>query len=183
MAFSSVFTFRERSREEEYPDSTEPRHSTSQAMGTNCPHFAGFMAVSFSGGNNELGLHPVITNASPTFQDVSLGGGSFDVRQVKASSFPLGLSSNIFTNREYVVVKHPRIQDDSTVSFCDIALELQILRHEPLRKHENVVDLLAVMYHDTGDHEEIRVLPALVLEYAEYGSVKAFQEAGYATSL
>ncbi|KAJ3537213.1 hypothetical protein NM208_g6413 [Fusarium decemcellulare] len=183
MAFSSVFTFRERSREEEDPDSTEPRHSTSQAIGTNCPHFAGFMAVCFSGGHNELGLHPVITNASPTFQDVSLGGGSFDVRQVKASSFPLGLSSNIFTNREYVVVKHPRIQDDSAVSFCDIALELQILRHEPLRKHENVVDLLAVMYHDTGDHEGIRVLPALVLEYAEYGSVKAFQEAGYATSL
>ncbi|KAF4967984.1 hypothetical protein FSARC_4545 [Fusarium sarcochroum] len=183
MDFSSAFTFRERPQQQD-PDSTG--HDTPvapQSAGTNCPHFAGFMAVSFANDDNELGLHPVITNTAPDFQDVSLGGGSFDVRKVKASSFPLGLSTSIFTNREFVAVKHPRIQDDNTVSFGDIALELQILRHPPIRKHENIVDLLAVMYHDTGNEEGIRVLPALVLEYAEHGSVKAFQEAGYGTSL
>ncbi|KAJ4248783.1 hypothetical protein NW762_012621 [Fusarium torreyae] len=183
MEFSSVLTFRERPRQQD-PDSTG--HGTPvapQAVGTNCPHFAGFMAACFANDHHDIGLHPVISNTAPDFEDVSLGGGSFDVRKVKASSFPLGLSSKIFTNREFVAVKHPRIQDDNTVSFGDIALELQILRHPPIRKHENIVDLLAVMYHDTGNEEGIRVLPALVLDYAQHGSVKAFQEAGYGNSL
>ncbi|KAM0552681.1 hypothetical protein ACHAPJ_007778 [Fusarium lateritium] len=183
MEFSSVLTFRERPRQQD-PDSTgHDTPVTPQAVGTNCPHFAGFMAACFANDHHDIGLHPVISNTAPGFEDVSLGGGSFDVRKVKASSFPLGLSSKIFTNREFVAVKHPRTQDDNSVSFGDIALELQILRHPPIRKHENIVDLLAVMYHDTGNEEGIRVLPALVLEYAEHGSVKTFQEAGYGNSL
>ncbi|KAM0355025.1 hypothetical protein ACHAPU_000875 [Fusarium lateritium] len=182
MEFSSAFTFRARDRGQD-PDSSADGSADLQSVGTNCPHFAGFMAVCFAKDHNNLGLHPVITNTTPNFQDVSLGGGSFDVRKVEASSFPIGLGTNIFTNRKFVAVKHPRIHDDGTVSFGDIALELQILRHPPLQKHENIVNLLAVMYHGTGNEDGIRVLPALVLEYAEHGSLKAFQEAGYARSL
>ncbi|KAM0213045.1 hypothetical protein ACHAQD_009487 [Fusarium lateritium] len=182
MEFSSAFTFRARDQEQD-PDSSANNPVSPRSTGTNCPHFAGFMAVCFAEGQNDLGLHPVITNTTPNFQDVSLGGGSFDVRKVEVSSFPTGLSTDIFTNRKYVAVKHPRVQDDNSVSFGDISLELQILRHPLLKKHENIVDLLAVMYHDTGNEQGIRVLPALVLEYAEYGSLKAFQEAGYARSV
>ncbi|KAF9769374.1 hypothetical protein IL306_013217 [Fusarium sp. DS 682] len=182
MEFSSAFTFRD-GPQQQASDSTDNGPVTPQSVGTNCPHFAGFMAVCFANNDNKIGLHPVITNTSPNFQDVSLGGGSFDVRQVEASTFPTGLSTDLFTNRKFVAVKHPRIQDDNTVSFGDIALELQILRHPPLQKHENIVDLLAVMYHGIGNDEGIRVLPALVLEYAEHRSLKSFQEAGYARSL
>ncbi|KAI1047141.1 hypothetical protein LB505_010113 [Fusarium chuoi] len=39
------------------------------------------------------------------------------------------------------------------------------------------------MYHDTGNKEGITVVPALVLEYAEHGSLKSYQEAGYGRSL
>ncbi|SPJ70409.1 uncharacterized protein FTOL_00137 [Fusarium torulosum] len=182
MEFSSAFTFRARDREQDQ-DPTVNNPVAPHSTGTSCPHFAGFMAVCFAEGHNNLGLHPVITNTTPSFQDVSLGGGSFDVRKVEVSSFPTGLGTNIFMNRKYVAVKHPRIQDDNSISFGDISLELQILRHPPLQEHENIVNLLAVMYHDTGSEEGIRVLPALVLEYAEHGSLKAFQEAGYARSM
>ncbi|QGI63787.1 hypothetical protein CEK26_007738 [Fusarium fujikuroi] len=181
MEFSSAFTFRQQPQENEESTSAEPIPVLSP--GIHCPHFAGFIAVSFANGHNTIGLQPVISNAAPTFQDVSLGGGSFDVRKVKASSFPIGLGTEILKDRKYVAVKHPRTQDDGSVSFADIALELQILRHPPVQKHENIVDLLAVMYHDTGNKEGITVVPALVLEYAEYGSLKSYQEAGYARSL
>ncbi|KAF4338678.1 serine threonine kinase [Fusarium beomiforme] len=182
MEFSSAFTFRQPPEESDAEaTSATPVHVSSP--GIYCPHFAGFIAVSFTEGHNTRGLHPVISNATPTFQDVSLGGGSFDVRKVEASSFPTGLGEEILKNRKYVAVKHPRTQDDNSVSFADIALELQILRHPHVQKHENIVDLLAVMYHDNGNKEGIRVVPALVLEYAQYGSLKSYQEAGYASSL
>ncbi|KAF5625579.1 serine threonine kinase [Fusarium sp. NRRL 52700] len=181
MEFSSAFTFRQQPQENRESTSEEPIPIPSP--GIHCPHFAGFMAVSLAEGHNTIGLQPVISNAAPTFQDVSLGGGSFDVRKVKASSFPIGLGTEILKGRKYVAVKHPRTQDDGSVSFADIALELQILRHPLVQKHENIVDLLAVMYHDNGNKEGIRVVPALVLEYAEYGNLKSYQEAGYAPSL
>ncbi|KAG7418438.1 Dual serine/threonine and tyrosine protein kinase [Fusarium oxysporum f. sp. rapae] len=181
MEFSSAFTFRQQPQENQ--ESTSEAPIPVPSPGIHCPHFAGFIAVSFAKGHNTIGLQPVISNAAPTFQDISLGGGSFDVRKVEASSFPIGLGTQIFKGRKYVAVKHPRTQDDGSVSFADIALELQILRHPPVQKHENIVDLLAVMYHDTGNKEGIRVVPALVLEYAEYGNLKSYQEAGYAHSL
>ncbi|KAF5714855.1 serine threonine kinase [Fusarium mundagurra] len=181
MEFSSAFTFRQQPQENQESTSEEPIPVPSP--GILCPHFAGFIAVSLAGDHDTVGLQPVISNAVPTFQDVSLGGGSFDVRKVKASSFPIGLGTENLKGRKYVAVKHPRTQDDGSISFADIALELQILRHPPVQKHENIVDLLAVMYHDTGNKEGITVVPALVLEYAEYGSLKSYQEEGYARSL
>ncbi|KAH7129262.1 hypothetical protein EDB81DRAFT_140385 [Dactylonectria macrodidyma] len=179
MDFFSIPTFREKPP---IIDSESDQSAASDAVGTACPHFAGFMAVCLSDGNDQLGLHPFLTNALPDFEDVSLGGGSMDVRRVKVSSFPRGLSSEIFTGRESVIVKHPRVTGEDGVQFCDIALELQILRHLSLKKHQNIIDLLAVMYHDTGSEQGYRILPALVLEFAEYGSVKAYQELGNASS-
>jgi serine/threonine protein kinase len=83
------------------------------------------------------------------------------------------------------VVKHPRVEpgglDDADV-LSELATELQILRHPPLRQHANNVDLLGVMYHDAGDTFAPNVLPALVLDYAELGSVKDYQQNGYGLS-
>ncbi|KAM0287031.1 hypothetical protein ACHAQH_000716 [Verticillium albo-atrum] len=43
---------------------------------------------------------------------------------------------------------------------------------------------MGVMYHDTGEESKgsNRIIPALVLEYAEYGNLKEFQLSGHATS-
>ncbi|KAI1047146.1 hypothetical protein LB505_010114 [Fusarium chuoi] len=79
MEFSSAFTFRQQPQENQESTSAEPIPVPSP--GIHCPHFAGFIAVSFANGHNTIGLQPVISNAAPTFQDVSLGGGSFDVRK------------------------------------------------------------------------------------------------------
>ncbi|KAF4901975.1 putative serine/threonine-protein kinase [Colletotrichum fructicola] len=152
-----------------------------------CPHFAGFLSVCLSG-DTDLGLHPFITNILPTFEDVTIGGGSFDVRKVKTSSFLSGLGEGILKGRDFVIVKHPKAsfataQGDSG-AFADAATELQILRHPPLKGHDNIIELLAVMYHDTGEPLPgvPRIMPALVLEYAEHGSLKTFQEQGGGSS-
>ncbi|OCK98428.1 ankyrin [Cenococcum geophilum 1.58] len=114
-----------------------------------------------------------------------MGGASFDVRKVQSSSFPHGLNDELFKDREFVVVKHPRVDSndlhDADV-LSELATELQILRHPPLRQHANIIDFLGVMYHDAGDAFTPNVLPALVLEYAELGSVKDYQWNGYGSS-
>ncbi|EQB43831.1 hypothetical protein CGLO_17476 [Colletotrichum gloeosporioides Cg-14] len=152
-----------------------------------CPHFAGFLSVCLSG-DTDLGLHPFITNILPTFEDVTIGGRSFDVRKVKTSSFLSGLEEGILKGRDFVIVKHPKAsfataQGDSG-AFADAATELQILRHPPLKGHDNITELLAVMYHDTGEPLPgvPRIMPALVLEHAEHGSLKTFQEQGGGSS-
>lgn len=138
--------------------------------------------------DTDLGLHPFITNLLPTFEDVTIGGGSFDVRKVKTSSFLSGLGEGILKGREFVIVKHPKAsfataQGDSG-AFADAATEQQILRHPPLKGHDNIIELLAVIYHDTGEPLPgvPRIMPALVLEYAEHGSLKTFQEQGGGSS-
>ncbi|CRK48984.1 hypothetical protein BN1723_008304 [Verticillium longisporum] len=138
--------------------------------------------------DNLLGLHPFISNTLPDFEDVTLGGGSFEVRQVSTSSFPTGLATDLLKGRDFVVVKHPRATPNShgqsTYHFADIATELQVLRHPPIKGHDNVIDFMGVMYHYTGDETQdgSRIVPALVLEYAAYGNLKEFQISGHAST-
>lgn len=196
MDFSNSLTFRIRPNSEytkkagqkssdELKDAETDKAGSHEAL-ARCPNFAGFLAICFSGPDTDRGFHPVLTNTSPGFDDVTLSGGSFDVRQTKASSFPLGLDDELLRGREFVVVKHPRpVSDDvdNAVHLSEIAMELQVLRHSPIKSHPNVIDLLAVMYHDAGDVEQKpKILPALVLEHAQFGSLKTFQEQGYGHS-
>jgi serine/threonine protein kinase len=145
-----------------------------------CPDFVAFLAICFEKSSNvSIGLHPVLTSLSPDFDDINMSGGSFDVRRVRTSTLPHGLNKEIEKSREFVIVKHPlRAEDDiqRANTYADIASELQILHHPSLRNHDNIIRFLSVMYHDAGDNE---ILPALVLEFAEFGSVKSYQEYGY----
>src|SRR5271163_3832557 len=138
-----------------------------------CRDFLAFLAIAVgNGGTRDRGLHPVLTNSSPAFSDVSMGGISFEVRKTKASTFPLGLADHLFQNREFVVVKQPRVNDAGSLDIDvlgEIAVELQILRHPPLLKNENIIDFLSIMYHNAGDSLTPLILPALVVEYAELG--------------
>jgi serine/threonine protein kinase len=132
-----------------------------------------------------LKFQPILTNKSIEWADVSMGGISFDVRKVRYSTFPAGLDDSRFKGREFVAVKHPRVEIDNTPVedvYSELATELQLLRHAPLQKHENIIDLLGVIYHDAGGIDTPNILPALVLEFAELGSVKDYQLNGYGTS-
>ncbi|RDA83885.1 hypothetical protein CP532_3370 [Ophiocordyceps camponoti-leonardi (nom. inval.)] len=186
MDFSNSLTFRTRPQpdKDDIP-ATIDQSSKAQDRDSRCPNFAAFLAICFSNDDERLGLHPVLTNAAPDLDDVSLRGGSFDVRKVKSSSFPIRLADDLLRGRDFVVVKHPRPSShgiDCPEVFSEIAMELQVLRHPPIRSHANVIDLVAVMYHDAGDAEEPVILPALVLEYAAFGSLKTFQEEGHGHS-
>lgn len=155
---------------------------------TRCPDLLAFIAIFFDTMISWKGaeLHPAVTNAYPDFSDVIMGGASFDVRLVKTTSLPGALSDDdLFKGRHSVVVKHPK-HDATEIPrsiLSELATELQILRHPPLRKHDNIVDFLAVMYHDGGEQPVSSILPALVLEYAEYGNVSDYQANGYGRSI
>ncbi|PHH83201.1 hypothetical protein CDD82_3126 [Ophiocordyceps australis] len=183
MDFSNSLTFRIPREPAQTNEPAETQQTVQpQAQPSRCPNLAAFLAICLSSPDESLGLHPVLTNATPDLDDVSLRGGSFDVRRVKASSFPPELANELFRGRDFVVVKHPRHEANSTSALADVASELQVLRHAPIRSHANVIDLLAVMYHDAGDAQQPVIMPALVLEYAAFGSLKTFQEEGHGHS-
>jgi len=81
-------------------------------------------------------------------------------------TFPAGLDDSRLKGREFVAVKHPRVEiDNMRVEdvYSELATELQVLRHAPFQKHENIIDLLGVIYHDAGDIDAPNILPALLL--------------------
>jgi serine/threonine protein kinase len=148
-----------------------------------CPDLLAFLAITFElGGTPQLGLHQVLTNNSPLFSDVSMGGASFDVRKTTIGSFPTDIAPQILNGREFVVVKQPRVTDNDLGDrdiLSEVATELQILRHKALLQHANIIDFLAIMYHNAGDAAVPHIVPALVLEYAELGSLQSYQADGY----
>lgn len=119
-----------------------------------------------------------------------MGGASFEVRKVRTRSFPTGLPAHILGGKEFVAVKHPRVERDSIEPggrlpehiLSDMATELQILRHVGLRQHANIIRLLGMMYHDAGEIGSPCIVPALVMEYAELGNLQTYQEHGYLMS-
>lgn len=151
-----------------------------------CPDFIAFLAILLEDERwQHLKFLPVLTTRSFKWADVTMGGVSFEVRKVRFSTFPTGLDDNCFKGREFVAVKHPRVEIDSVPVediYSELATELQVLRHMPFQKHENIIDLLGVIFHDAGDMDKPNIIPALVLEFAELGSVKDYQQAGYGTS-
>ncbi|KAF2095696.1 ankyrin [Rhizodiscina lignyota] len=153
-----------------------------------CPDLIAFLAICFQHDSDvSVDFYPFLLNKDPGFDDASMGGGSLcHVRKVRTSTCPPGLKKDILKNREFVIAKHPRVPGDAIENgdmYSDMATELQILRHGPIRKHENVVDLLAIAYFDAGEYGNSHILPALVLEYPELGSVQSYQKQGYARSI
>lgn len=151
-----------------------------------CSDFIAFLAVFLEDETWQyLKFQPVLTNRSFQWADVSMGGISFDVRKVRYSTFPADLDDSRFEGREFVAVKHPKVEIDNVPVenvYSELATELQVLRHPTFQKHENIINLLGMIYHDAGDIDTSNIIPALVLEFAEFGSVKDYQQNGYGTS-
>jgi hypothetical protein len=83
-------------------------------------------------------------------------------------------------------VKHPVARDKGvrrTDLYSDIATELQVFRRQFLKDHANIAYFYGMMYYDAEDEIKGLIVPALVMGYAEYGSVETYQELGYARSV
>ncbi|EXJ71738.1 serine/threonine protein kinase [Cladophialophora psammophila CBS 110553] len=109
-----------------------------------------------------------------------MGGVSFDVRRVRTSAFPLRLNEAVMKDREYLVVKQPRPSGASICveTFDEIATEFAILSHEGIKSHPNIIDLCGVIWHNFGTPESPRIAPALVLEFADFGTLSSYQARG-----
>jgi serine/threonine protein kinase len=168
-------------------DDRSSAEDTPSRRGTKCDNILEFLAIAFSDSTGaQIGLHPVLTSSSPTFSDVSMGGISFDVRKVKASTLPHGLMDEVLKNREFLVVKQPRLNETGYLdawTLDEIAVELQVLRHAGVRQHSNIIDYLGILYHNVGDSESPRIFPAIVVEYAELGNLRSFQVDGFARDI
>lgn len=55
----------------------------------------------------------------------------------------------------------------------DVITELTILNHHPISMHENVIDFLGILWEYDMDRQ---VWPVLVIEYADLGTLAAFQD-------
>ena len=149
--------------------------------------FTDFLSLVFSDPTGEkLGTQPILTNASPSFSDHSMGGVSFDVRRVKTTSLPHGLVDELSQDQEYVIVKQLKLNEQAkagAVGIEEMAIELQILRNAGIRSHPNIIGLLGILYHNYGNSETPLISPAIMVEYAEWGNLKDFQADGYGRSI
>ena len=124
---------------------------------------------------------PILTSSSPMFSDVSMGGVSFDIRRINASTIPQGHIDSQLKGRDIIVLKQPRGDDiarDNSELLTELATEYQILRHDGIREHPNIIDFLGIIFHDAGSDCTPAIVPCLLLEYAEFGNLKSFQESG-----
>jgi serine/threonine protein kinase len=116
-------------------------------------------------------------------------GASYSVRRVPCSKFPYLKASwdeQFNKSKAFVAVKQPLLSgpeklkwsadDDSAKRLYSVMLELRILQHKPIRRHPNIVTLHHFMW-DTQNYADA-LAPSLVLEYAEFGPLEAFQRAG-----
>lgn len=151
-----------------------------------CPDLVGFLAICAQDPTGvSLGLPPYST-AWPDLDDVRETGGSFHFRKIRTSTFPPALRRALPGDREFVAVKHPVVYDSSgerrSDLYSDIATELQIFRHPTLKSNSNIADFYGILYHVDNEGDDDVIVPALLMEYAEHGTVKDFQELGYARS-
>ncbi|KAF4634220.1 hypothetical protein G7Y89_g3891 [Cudoniella acicularis] len=82
-------------------------------------------------------------------------------------------------NKEVVAVKHVKhvkLEDSESNSqnsyqrLTSILLEIQIMRHAPLKEHPNILSALGYGWKSRGES----LLPYVVVEYAAHGSLRAF---------
>ena len=165
-----------------------PERSPNAKRTTRYSDFLQFLAIAFSEKKyRKLSLHPVLTSSSPRFSDASMGGISFDVRKVTVSSFPHGLDDAALDQRQFVIVKQPRLDECRRLrlnTLEEIATELQILRHERIAEHPHILNLVGIVYHNASrDPGSPYILPALVVEYAEWGNLRSYLAQGLGHSM
>ncbi|RFU33796.1 hypothetical protein B7463_g2525, partial [Scytalidium lignicola] len=78
---------------------------------------------------------------------------------------------------KYVAIKSVRPMNDSKENdWQDVLLEVRALLHQPLRYHPNIVRLLGFGWGPSSEGSSI--LPQLILEFSEIGSMETLQKSG-----
>ena len=79
-------------------------------------------------------------------------------------------------NKEVVAVKHVKLEESESNSqssyhrLQSVLLEIQIMRHGPLKEHPNILSALGYGWKSQGDS----LLPYVVVEFAAHGSLRAW---------
>jgi serine/threonine protein kinase len=79
-------------------------------------------------------------------------------------------------NNEVVAVKHVKLEESQSNSqssyhrLQSVLLEIQIMRHGPLKEHPNILSALGYGWKSQGDS----LLPYVVVEFAAQGSLRAW---------
>ncbi|TAQ87976.1 hypothetical protein B7494_g3705 [Chlorociboria aeruginascens] len=82
-------------------------------------------------------------------------------------------------NNEVVAVKHVKLKGSQSNSqsaydrMQSVLLEIQIMRHDPLKEHPNILSALGYGWKSQGDS----LLPYIVVEYATHGSLRTWLQA------
>ncbi|PHH72207.1 hypothetical protein CDD80_4685 [Ophiocordyceps camponoti-rufipedis] len=76
----------------------------------------------------------------------------------------------------YAVIKTVRQSQHSPTQWRDVLLEIRVLLHKPIRYHPNIVRLLDIGWD--GSSEIASPFPALIQEYAEFGTLARIQGGG-----
>jgi len=111
-------------------------------------------------------------------------GLSFVVQSEKGRHFP-GLRSQPASSSQVVAVKIPRIERREIVNFDPeieprclraIAWECHVLSHPSIRKCKNIIDIYGITWRQafTGTSGKRRLLPAIVMEFANEGALSAY---------
>jgi serine/threonine protein kinase len=113
---------------------------------------------------------------------LQLGGGrSFSVRRVMSSSVSRFIDSfdETFDKKNFVVIKQPRLSkldfskdDDFPARLSAVMMELKILHHDPIRKHQNIVHMHSFIW-DAQDDPTV-LAPSLIMEYADLGTLSDY---------
>jgi serine/threonine protein kinase len=113
-------------------------------------------------------------------------GNSFLARKVPRRYLAKGSKFTGHSDLVYKSVRHynQRVdgqsrQEAAAARLKDVLMEIQVLTHEPLRRHPNIVNLVGFGWENNRIDMDSHVFrwPFLVLEYAQYGSmVDLFEE-------
>jgi serine/threonine protein kinase len=118
-------------------------------------------------------------------------GSLFSVNIVKTSllreRLHYNLPSDFLGPRELVALKRPMVRGElsslrNQQILTAMALEYQVLRSDSLQSHPNIIQLLGVSWQSVDVKEDL-ILPVLVLEAAEYGSLASLLNSGNAVTL
>jgi serine/threonine protein kinase len=110
-------------------------------------------------------------------------GGTYIVRRIPYDSLDHQVSALHepweSSGSKFVVLKQQKVIE-SSVRVQDIdrlrsaMMEMKILRHEPIRKHPNIIKLLQMRWDVQDDFDF--VLPSVVMEYGDFGTLADFQD-------
>ncbi|PFH57722.1 hypothetical protein XA68_14650 [Ophiocordyceps unilateralis] len=96
-------------------------------------------------------------------------GTSFLVDRVELPSS----SGDATKESRFAVIKTVRQKGQSPTQWRDVLLEIRVLLHKPIRYHPNIVRLLDIGWDNSS--EIASPFPALIQEYAEFGTLARLQ--------